>query len=790
MIKNVNIPSIDLDKQEHLTPEYLEKFCNDTICPVESIRPQSSFVELMGWAKDNFSYVLKDVNVNCYIHNKITIDGQFLQFCQENNVQVKVLYKDSIISYRISNEIEKFLAQGVFHIYSDNFDFLQASLMHKGVNNEDEIGIFVICSNSNFEQYLKFRNQYEDWSKNRDRDNLFIRVVGSEDVPYTRDHNWNDLFLPRKMKEEIKFSVESFLSSKDFYLKNKLPWKKGLIFWGKVGCHAKGTNVILSDGSFKKVEDVEVGDFLLGPDGTPREVLKLVRGNELSYEITPNKGNSFIVNENHLLHLCHSANKNNDKNLPKYLNISVKELLKLSTSLQQRLKLRKADAIEFNNDDDLPIDPYFLGLWLGDGTTSAPELTSADQEIIDYCKEYANKEGMNIKIIPTKSKAFTIRFSRKKQTQIENPLTSKLRKLGIFDKKSIPQQYLTASIENRFKLLAGLIDTDGSHHIGSKTGFSKFGKINRGKGCFDFLQKDFIITEQIAFLVRSLGLGFTSRACTKSIKKTGFVGNYYRSTIYGDIYKIPTIIPRKQATKGNPNKDPLNIGFKSIKPIGNNDYYGFTIDKDHLYLTGDFFIHHNCGKTSMIRTIISQYNFKPVTVAPGANAEVVREAFNYAEYLSPSLLFFEDLDSLLGRTLDISTFLNLLDGVSAINGIFVIATINDLNVMPPSVIKRPSRFDRKFEIPLPDLEMTVLYLKKWFGKSLSDKRYAEIAQTTVANELSYAYLKEIYISSMFEAMSHNRKFPTSKDINYTIGRVLKDKNDVGGNSINTDSYFR
>ena len=83
------------------------------------------------------------------------------------------------------------------------------------------------------------------------------------------------------------------------------------------------------------------------------------------------------------------------------------------------------------------------------------------------------------------------------------------------------------------------------------------------------------------------------------------------------------------------------------------------------------------GKTSIIRTIMSVYNFKPVTIAAGANDEAVREAFSYAEEQVPALLYFEDLDSLLEKNVDPSSFLNLMDGISAKNGLLVIATAND-----------------------------------------------------------------------------------------------------------------
>ena len=117
------------------------------------------------------------------------------------------------------------------------------------------------------------------------------------------------------------------------------------------------------------------------------------------------------------------------------------------------------------------------------------------------------------------------------------------------------------------------------------------------------------------------------------------------------------------------------------------------------------------GKTSIIRTIMSAYNFKPVTIVAGANDEAVREAFTYAEDQSPALLYFEDLDSLLEKSVDISSFLNLMDGISAKNGLLVVATANDVKKLKTNITERPSRFDRKFEIP-PTKCRNGLYISK------------------------------------------------------------------------------
>jgi SpoVK/Ycf46/Vps4 family AAA+-type ATPase len=388
----------------------------------------------MNWAVTNFSNSLKDqINLNKFVHNRVLIDGQFLHFCKEKDVSVECLYKDSVISWKTDNQFEKFFVQGVFLIKAKGLEFLHCALFHKGNQHEDEVSFFIIVSEKNYEAYLKLRNDFDAWVQARDRSNLHVRVIDGEDIPYTKDCKWADLFMPEDLKKDIKNLVENFLSSKDFYIQNKIPWKRGILLFGKPGN----------------------------------------------------------------------------------------------------------------------------------------------------------------------------------------------------------------------------------------------------------------------------------------------------------------------------------------------------------------------GKSSLIKTLISEYNFKPVTIPAGANDDTVREAFAYAEQQSPSLLFVEDLDSLFEKGVDISTFLNLMDGISAKNGLFVVATANDVKKLKTNITQRPSRFDRKFEIPLPNKEMVHIYLKKWFGNLLDTKKLKQLAVFAETNELSYAYLKELYVASMFEALSHNRKVPTMKDIDNTLVRLIKDKNILNDqNAISTEKYFK
>jgi len=242
-----------LEGQEHLTLKWLSQF-SPTHQPPD-LRPTSSFIELMNWTQEHFSGALKDKwGLNKFVHNRIIVDGQFMEFCQTNKISVEILYKDSLISWKTDHDFEKFFVQGVFLIKDKGLEFLHAALFHKGNQNEDEISFFVIVSEKNYEAYIKLRNQFDAWVQERDRSNLHIRVVEGDDIPYTKDQTWNELFLPAETKTELRNLVENFLSSKDFYLQNKIPWKRGFLLYGQPG-NGKTSIIrtIISEYDFKPV---------------------------------------------------------------------------------------------------------------------------------------------------------------------------------------------------------------------------------------------------------------------------------------------------------------------------------------------------------------------------------------------------------------------------------------------------------------------------------------------------------------------------------------------------------
>lgn len=356
-------------------------------------------------------------------------------------------------------------------------------------------------------------------------------------------------------------------------------------------CHGKGTKIIDFNGNIVKVENIKTGDLLMGPDGTPRKVLSTTQGRGPLYRVTPKVGgDSFVCNDVHVLSLKCSNDKapenrkraknttntpNKEKTMWKgdIVNIPLNEYLQKSKTWKNRTKLWRS-KLDFSH-KDLPMDPYVLGLWLGDGHSQSASLTSMDSVLSDIWTKWVESNGDKIAVYnQNNNKAYTYaaRASVKHHRVVSTEI---LNLIGVLNNKHIPHEYLTSSRDQRLSLLAGLIDTDGY--------YSKEGKN------FEITQKSKTLMDNIVFLSRSLGFKVTVNKC-KKIDQNGTEGLYQRAVILGALSEIPTKLERKKGQDGLKAWD--TTGFR-VKAIGTGDYYGFTLDKDHLYMLGDFTVTHN-----------------------------------------------------------------------------------------------------------------------------------------------------------------------------------------------------
>lgn len=361
--------------------------------------------------------------------------------------------------------------------------------------------------------------------------------------------------------------------------------KRRGIIESPTGCHATGTKILMFDGSFKNVENISVGDKLMGPDGNKRTVLKLYTGNENMYRITPKKGNSFVVNENHILHLK-NMNKKYINNIDSFNNVPVIEYINKSNYYKNKAKLVGNDQeLTFNrNVNKSFLNPYFIGLYLGDGSVHSCSITTMDDECVQEIYNQSDNLGGMIsesKNNKSKAKTYYISFPNHKN----NLVNKEFKKMGLnfggrinitkCQEKFIPDCIKYGSINDRYELLAGLIDSDGSLN----------------KSFYTITIKSKKLRNDISFVARSLGFFCTER--TYTIKGN----NYYQCSIMGYISKIPVKVNRKKYKSIKQKTKSLNLTGFEIECVGKDNFYGFELDKDHLYMTDDFIIHHNSGKS-------------------------------------------------------------------------------------------------------------------------------------------------------------------------------------------------
>lgn len=364
-----------------------------------------------------------------------------------------------------------------------------------------------------------------------------------------------------------------------FWIDNNL----NVLFSGHAGtgkCLGKGTNVLMFDGSIKPVEKIKPNDLLMGVDSKPRTVLSITCGIDTMYKIIPKRNGKFYTcNSEHILSLKSTVQSygcihNEIK------NISVMDFLNLSKNKQKYLTGYRI-GVEFLK-KSIKLDPYFLGLWLGDGSSDRPLISTSDFEIVNYLNKLITKKYKKMFITSRKKgncDMINLHGGRINKNEIKN----ELRSLNLLHNKHIPDSYKLNNRKNRLNLLAGLLDSDGTSTCGYFVICTKFDKLN----------------DDICFLARSLGFGVNSRMGGKDNK-------YHIISITGDTYLIPTKIKRKQQLKYFKKRDSQKFGFK-VEKIGVGEYFGFELDLDGLFLLEDFTVTHN---SSIILNSFKKHNLR------------------------------------------------------------------------------------------------------------------------------------------------------------------------------------
>lgn len=297
------------------------------------------------------------------------------------------------------------------------------------------------------------------------------------------------------------------------------------------------TPIPLASGGYTTMGEIKVGDMIFDGNGNPTTV---IAATEIMYDHNcyklefDNGDTSIIADEDHLWKVSNSTAKfiNKIKTTKDLYNIQEK-LKNWSQSATSRIEI--PENINFISNDELSIDPYLLGLWLGDGPKEAGNISCCVDDYEKY-SEILLEAGYEVSDLRLQQ------GSENSGTFTVYGLITKLKDNNLFGNKHIPEIYLRASIENRLELLRGLMDSDG--YCMEKCGTCQF------------YQKDIKLFSQVRYLLNSLGI--------KS--------RYTNRVINGELYHQLTFTTDKYYV------------FKLERKSGRQDGHGFMKENKTVYI--------------------------------------------------------------------------------------------------------------------------------------------------------------------------------------------------------------
>lgn len=371
---------------------------------------------------------------------------------------------------------------------------------------------------------------------------------------------------------------------------------------GGVGkCLHPDTPVIMYNGTIKLAKQIKTGDLLMGDDSTPRTVLNTCTGIENMYRINQRNGDSYIVNEPHVLSL---------KSQNCIVDIPLNKYVEKSDEWKKNHKGFKV-GVEFE-ELDLKFDPYVIGAWLSDSRSTSCDFVELNSLVL---KEISNRLKIyDLQLIESPSasgkfKHYTV--VDKNIDLVENGCSvfeNVLKSYNLLDKKNIPFDFTRNSRQVRLQLLAGLIDSS------EKFNGEKF------SGEYEIVQRSKTLAQDILFLCRSLGFATSLNEIDN--------GNFYKISFHGGgIEEIPCVVWKVNNSTENSNSKDKNSGAEEdaltteidIEPLGLGNYCGFMLDGNCRFLLGDFTVTHN---TFIIQKIIQLYKDRKINHAVCASTGV------------------------------------------------------------------------------------------------------------------------------------------------------------------------
>ena len=354
------------------------------------------------------------------------------------------------------------------------------------------------------------------------------------------------------------------------------------------------SNILTPEG-WRALGEVRVGNIVCAPDGTKTTIVGIYpQGKQKVYKITLDDKTSTRATAEHLwlVYTRHSELGN---------ILTTQQLISsgLKTGNTRKYRIPLCEPVLFEEDKELPIDPYLLGLLLGDGSFRGPTIkfSTGDQVLLDRISQIFERDFSEM-TISKKIGEYDYHLKNRVRNGKKTRLYKLLDSLGLMGKlspeKEIPEVYLRSSIPQRTALLQGLMDTDGSVDSSQTISFSTSSPR---------------LSEQFQFLSRSLGFRVTTSS--RATQYTAVNGNRvdglpsFRSSLLMQTGGIkPVSLPRKVNNLSEKQSDYRHRFIESIELCGEEECLCIKISHpDELYITDDFIVTHN---TTLALSIIRE----------------------------------------------------------------------------------------------------------------------------------------------------------------------------------------
>ncbi|HEV7931934.1 MAG TPA: LAGLIDADG family homing endonuclease, partial [Actinomadura sp.] len=379
-----------------------------------------------------------------------------------------------------------------------------------------------------------------------------------------------------------------------------IPWPLILIEGGEKAGKAQPLHArIATPTGWTTMSELAVGDQVIGSDGHATTVTAVhERGLRPIYRLTFSDGATVEACDEHLwatwtssgLHRTYNKGPKKGQRNPRPATIRTTAELREMVLDGTVLHIPMASPVEYATSGPLPLDPYLLGLLLGDGgLTKAnwPTFTSGDPELFDALGA----------LLPA-GDVLTRHDSRVSAGIKGGRTTAALRDLGLMGARSvdkfIPAQYMTAAVADRLALLQGLMDTDGGMERKSIT----------------FTSVSARLAEQTQELVRSLG-----GSCSMLTKQPSYRNPAGERVVCKTAYRLTMRLPtgmcpfrlgrkvqRWQESRPTFNTPPRRT-IRAVDFVGEMPARCITVaSDDHLYLTDHFVVTHNSWACAVLST--------------------------------------------------------------------------------------------------------------------------------------------------------------------------------------------